>query len=79
MKTIRALRTLVVVALLVSISSIDTGLAKSKKNKDALTGTPILWQRPDDISSRDLFLGPGGEEMRPDLRRLTFIKEEKGG
>jgi hypothetical protein len=50
MKTIRALRTLVVVALLVSISSIDTGLAKSKKNKDALTGTPILWQRPDDIS-----------------------------
>lgn len=79
MKTIRALRTLIVLALLVSITSLDTGLAKPKKKKEALTGTPILWQRPDDISSRDLFLGPGGEAMRPDLRRITFIKEEKGG
>src|SRR6185503_1124418 len=79
MKTIRALRTLIVVALLVSITSIDTGLAKPKKKKEPFTGTPILWQRPDNISSRDLFLGPGGELMRPDLRRITFIKEEKGG
>jgi len=79
MNTIRALRTLIVFALLVSITSLDTGLAKPKKKKEALTGTPILWQRPDDISSRDLFLGPGGAAMRPDLRRITFIKEEKGG
>lgn len=79
MKTIRALRTLIVFALLLSIASFDTGLAKPKKKKEALTGTPILWQRPDDISSRDLFLGPGGDAMRPDLRRITFIKEEKGG
>jgi hypothetical protein len=79
MKTIRALRTLIVVALLVSITSIDTGLAKPKKKKESFTGTPVLWQRPDNISSRDLFLGPGGEVMRPDLSRITFIKEEKGG
>ena len=75
MKTIRALRTLIVFALLVSITSFDTGLAKPKKKKEPLTGTPILWQRPYDISSRDLFLGPGGAAMRPDLRRITFIKE----
>ena len=79
MKSIRALRTLIVFALLVSITSLDTGLAKPKKKKEALTGTPILWQRPDNIGSRNLFLGPGGEAMRPDVRRLTFIKEEKGG
>ena len=79
MKTIRAVRTLIVIALLISITSLDTGIAKSKKKKEAFTGTPVLWQRPDNISSRDLFLGPGGEAMRPDLRRLTFIKEEKGG
>ena len=79
MKTIRAFRTLIVLALLVSISSIDTGFAKPKKKKEAFTGTPILWQRPDNISSRDLFLGPGGEVMRPDVSRITFIKEEKGG
>ena len=79
MKTIRAFRTLIVLALLVSISSIDTGFAKPKKKKEAFTGTPVLWQRPDNISSRDLFLGPGGEVMRPDVSRITFIKEEKGG
>lgn len=75
----KKLRMLVLLALLVSLTSIDTGLAKSKKKKAVPTGTPILWQRPADISSRDLFLGPGGAAMRPDLRRITFIKEQKGG
>src|SRR4029453_976783 len=75
----KKLVTLLGVALLLSVPSIETGLAKPKKKKEALTGTPIMWQRPDDIASRDLFLGPGGEAMRPDLRRITYIKEEKGG
>ena len=42
-------------------------------------GTPILWQEPTDIASRNLYLGPGGDAMKPDLSRVTFIKEEKGG
>jgi hypothetical protein len=75
----RKLVTLIVFALLLSVSSIETGFAKPKKKKEALRGTPILWERPNDIRSRDLFLGPGGAAMRPDLRRITFIKEEKGG
>ena len=79
MNTTRKLRTLLLFALMLSLTSIETGLAQSKKKKAALTGTPILWQQPDNISSRDLFLGPGGAAMRPDLRRITFIKEEKGG
>jgi len=83
MSTTRKLRTLILFALILSLTSLETGLAtglaKSKKKKEALTGTPILWQRPNDISSRDLYLGPGGAAMRPDLRRIEFIKEEKGG
>jgi hypothetical protein len=75
----RKLVTLIVFALLLSVSSIETGFAKPKKKKEALRGTPILWERPNDIRSRDLFLGPGGAAMRPYLRGLTFIKEEKGG
>jgi hypothetical protein len=75
----RKLVGVILVALLLSLTPIETGLAKPKKKKEPLTGTPIMWQRPDDIASRDLFLGPGGAAMRPDLRRLTFIKEEKGG
>jgi len=75
----RNLVTLIILAFVLSLTSIQTGLAKPKKKKEALTGTPILWERPNDIGSRDLFLGPGGESMRPDVRRITFIKEEKGG
>jgi hypothetical protein len=68
---------LVLVALL--IPSVETGLAKSKKKKGTPAGTPVMWRQPRDIGARDLFLGPGGESMRPDLSRITFLKEEKGG
>jgi hypothetical protein len=37
-----------------------------------------MWE-PTNISRRDLFWGPGGREMQPDVSRVTFIKEEKGG
>ena len=82
MNTSRKLRTLILFALIISLTSIETGFATgvaAKKKKEALTGTPILWQQPADITSRNLYLGPGGEAMRPDLRRISFIKEEKGG
>jgi hypothetical protein len=71
----------ILLALVVCLSAIDVGVvAKQKKTKKAPPrGTPVMWQRPSDISSRDLFLGPGGAGMRPDLRRITFVKEEKGG
>lgn len=76
----KKLRTFIVLALLLCITSIDTGVAQQKKKAQAHpSGTPVLWQTPSDISQRDLFLGPGGTAMRPDLRRITFIKEEKGG
>src|SRR5207253_723195 len=38
----------------------------------------VLWEAVN-ISEQNLFFGPGGEEMRPDLSRITFIEEEKGG
>jgi hypothetical protein len=52
---------------------------KSNKNKSKETGTPVLWRAPVDLPARDLLLGPGGEEMKPDLRGVTFLKEETGG
>ena len=74
------LRKAILLAVVLCLSFVDAGVvAKSKKKKQAPRGTPVMWQRPSDISSRDLFLGPGGASMRPDLRRITFIKEEKGG
>ena len=82
MTRVSKLRTVILLALILCISAIDVGVgvaAKSKKKKQAPRGTPVLWRAPADISSRDLYLGPGGASMRPDLRRITFIKEEKGG
>jgi hypothetical protein len=79
MNSVKKFRILILLPLLLSLTSIDIGLAKPKKKKGIPHGTPILWQRPTDISSRDLFLGPGGQAMRPDIRRITLIKEEKGG
>jgi hypothetical protein len=52
---------------------------KAKDKKRIPEGTPVLWQQPDDITSRDLFLGAGGEAMKPDLSKVTFIEERKGG
>jgi hypothetical protein len=53
--------------------------ATAKKKKVAPKGTPVLWRAPEDIASRDLYLGPGGAAMKPNLRRVKFIKEETGG
>ena len=42
-------------------------------------GTPVLWTTPTNIGSRNLYLGPGGAAMRPNLSRITFLEEDKGG
>jgi hypothetical protein len=63
-------------ALSLSISTFAEQAQEKKAPPDAI---PILWLQPSDIASRDLLLGPGGETMQPDLSRVTFIKEQKGG
>lgn len=53
---------------------------KSKKTKKPLpAGTPVMWREPEDIATRDLFLGSGGEAVKPDLSRVTLIEKVKGG
>jgi hypothetical protein len=52
---------------------------KDKSDKKELTGTPVFWHEPTDLESRNLLLGAGGEEMKPDISKVTFIEEKKGG
>ena len=54
---------------------------KDKKDRDKkpLTGTPVMWKDPTDLESRNLILGAGGEEMKPDISQVTFIEQKKGG
>src|SRR3989442_11187059 len=51
---------------------------KSKKNPAAAAGTAVMWQEPTDISSRDLFYGPGGKEHEPQ-GPFKFIKRFTSG
>jgi hypothetical protein len=52
---------------------------KDEKKEAPPEGTPVLWQEPADISSRNLLLGPGGDEMKPDLKQVTFEETLTGG
>jgi hypothetical protein len=66
---------LIVTCLALSFVSVE---AQKKKAKKAFSGTPILWEQVD-VASQDLYLGPGGQEMIPDLSSIKFIRQEKGG
>jgi hypothetical protein len=66
--------------LLLNLSSSTAFAQEKSKEKDAQpTGTPVLWRDPGDISSRNLLLGPGGEEMKPDISNLTFLEADNTG
>src|SRR5215203_5745690 len=67
-----------VVYLIIFLLLFSTAIAQKKSKKEVPTGKPVMWE-PVNIAERDLFLGPGGEEMRPDLSSITYIKEEKKG
>ena len=82
MSTLCTRRTLAVAVMLVlsfATAAPAQTKKKEKKEKQAPQGTPVLWREPADIARRDLLLGPGGERMKPDVSRITFVKEEKGG
>lgn len=69
-----------IILAIIFLSLSTAGFAqKSKQAKPAPTGERVLWREPADIESRDLFNGPGGESMKPDLSRVTFIRDQAGG
>ena len=62
-------------AIAVSASAIA---APKKTAREAVSGPPVLWQDPVDISSRNLSFGPGGEEHQP-RAPFKFLKEDAEG
>lgn len=52
---------------------------KDQKEKKVYTGPAVLWRAPEDIESRNLLVGAGGEAMKPDLSRVTFGEVKEGG
>jgi hypothetical protein len=46
--------------------------------KTPSTGNNVLWEQID-ISSRDLYAGPGGAGMQPDFSKAKFLGRQSGG
>lgn len=70
---------IILTIILLSVSTAGFAQKTKKQEPPAPQGTPVLWREPADIESRDLFNGPGGESMKPDLSRVTFIRDQAGG
>ena len=71
--------TLWVVLVLIGSSIPVLAQDKDKDKKKEYSGTPVFWHEPTDIASRNLLIGAGGEQMKPDLSRVTFIEQKEGG
>lgn len=79
-KVLTASRSIVYLLLVLSFVT-GSSYAQSKKSKASKpipSGTAVMWE-PVNTRSLDLYEGPGGAEMRPDLSSIKFIKEEKRG
>jgi hypothetical protein len=77
-------RSLLIVLMLVLSFAVAAQDEKKKDDKDKsvkkeLTGKPVMWREPTDLENRNLLLGAGGEEMKPEISRLTFIEQKTGG
>ena len=70
-------QSLLLLVSILSFAPVIQGKGKEKKNEPK--GRPILWRAPDDLPSRDLFLGPGGAAMKPDTSSVSFLKADQGG
>lgn len=66
------------VITLAALLLLCAGVQAQKKQSDDNAGQPVLWERVN-VSQQDLFLGPGGSEMQPDLSHVRFIRQERGG
>ena len=68
-----------VVLMLIGSSMSVLGQDNDKNKKKEYSGTPVFWHEPTDIASRNLLVGAGGDEIKPDLSRVTFIEQKEGG
>jgi hypothetical protein len=71
--------TKLVLVILLLLAATAVMPQKKHKIKDGQSKrAPVLWEQVD-TAKRDLFAGPGGEEMKPDMSSITFVRDEKNG
>ncbi len=78
-RTLLALLLLILAASTAAVPAQDKAKDKPEKEKIVYNGPAVMWREPVDIASRNLLIGAGGESMKPDLSRVTFVEEKTGG
>lgn len=71
-------RAAIYVLLFLSLVTSGYSQKKGKRSEAIPNGKAVMWE-PVNTRTLDLYKGPGGDEMRPDLSSIKFIKEEKRG
>jgi hypothetical protein len=66
----------ILISSIIFLSLFSAAFAQKGSKKEKMQGKPLMWESVD-ISQQDLFLGPGGEEMRPDLSSVSIVKIEE--
>src|SRR5215210_352638 len=76
----KALRRALILTIILAAGFSSQAFAQKKKGAapPALTGKPVAWRDPGDISALNLLHGPGSVEMAPQAP-FTFISESKTG
>jgi len=77
---IRTLRQSIVLVMLITAVAFSAA-AQDKNKNDKKAGpitNPVLWEEVN-TSTLDLFNGPGGVAMKPDLSKVVFVKEDTQG
>ena len=73
----RKLNTSILLSLMFIVLA-AAGMAQDKPKKNGPAGKPVLREQVN-VADRDLYNGPGGEAMRPDLSKVDFIEVDTSG
>ena len=67
------------IAFLILFLLLAANIPAQKNSKTKVpSGKIVMWEKVN-IAQRDLFYGPGGKALMPDLSRITYLEEEKSG
>lgn len=67
--------------IVLSLGATGALAQKEKKEKSAAdypNAKAVIWESVN-IKGQDLYTGPGGDQLKPDLGKITFIDEDKQG
>ena len=65
-------------ACVLFFGGVATGISQ-ERTKDKADASAVLWEHPADITTRDVYHGPGGKALVPDLKSAALLGRQPGG